>query len=64
MCQVWCDLSTPESEHLSALEDAHSPPRLRVLGTLSNSQNFAQEFQCAPGTKMNSPNPAKHCQVW
>lgn len=25
--QVWCDISTPESEHLSAMEDAHSPPR-------------------------------------
>ena len=62
--QVWCDISTPQSEHLSAMEDAHSPPRLRVVGTLSNSQQFAQEFQCSPGSKMNPLDPNLHCQVW
>ena len=61
--KVWCDLSTPEAAHLSALEDAHSPPRVRVLGTLSNSRQFAEEFSCAPGTRMNSRDPKKHCQV-
>lgn len=62
--QVWCDISTPEAEHLSAMEDAHSPPRLRVLGTLSNSKQFADEFSCKPGTRMNPLDPKKHCQVW
>ena len=62
--QVWCDISTPEAEHLSAMEDAHSPPRLRVLGTLSNSKQFADEFSCKPGTMMNPLDPKKHCQVW
>lgn len=62
--QVWCDISTPQSEHLSAMEDAHSPPRLRVLGTLANSRSFAQEYQCKPGSRMNPIDPKLHCQVW
>lgn len=61
--QVWCSLSTPESDHYSLLEDAHSPPRLRVLGTLSNSEYFAQQYQCKEGTRMN-PGKEKRCTVW
>lgn len=59
--QVWCELSTPQSEHLSVMEDAHSPPRLRVLGTLSNSEDFNREFNCEADSKMNQP---KKCDVW
>jgi len=62
--QVWCDVSTPKSENYSVMDDAHSPPRLRVIGTLSNSQHFAKEYNCAPGTKMNPLDPALKCQVW
>jgi len=62
--QVWCDLSTPQASHLSALEDAHSPPRLRVMGTLSNSADFAKEFKCAAGSKMNPADSKQKCEVW
>ena len=62
--QVWCDVSTPKSENYSVMDDAHSPPRLRVIGTLSNSKQFAKEFQCRPGSKMNPLDPALKCQVW
>ena len=62
--QVWCDVSTPKSENYSVMDDAHSPPRLRVIGTLSNSKQFAKEFQCKPGSKMNPLDPALKCQVW
>ncbi|XP_023331753.1 endothelin-converting enzyme homolog [Eurytemora carolleeae] len=61
--QVWCSLSTPESEHYSLIEDAHSPPRLRVLGTLSNSDYFSETYKCKEGSKMN-PERAKKCTVW
>ena len=62
--QVWCDVSTPQAAHLSALEDAHSPPRLRVLGTLANSASFAKEFNCPAGSRMNPGDRAGRCQVW
>jgi len=62
--QVWCDVSTVKSENYSVMDDAHSPPRLRVIGTLSNSQHFAREYNCKPGSKMNPLDPALKCQVW
>eukprot|EP00092_Neocalanus_flemingeri_P065816 GFUD01080095.1.p1 GENE.GFUD01080095.1~~GFUD01080095.1.p1 ORF type:complete len:831 (-),score=230.51 GFUD01080095.1:109-2601(-) len=62
--QVWCDISTPQASHLSAMEDAHSPPRLRVMGTLSNSPDFAKEFKCAEGSRMNPADPEYKCEVW
>jgi len=62
--QVWCDISTKEAAHQSALEDAHSPPRLRVMGTLSNSIDFAREFNCKRGSKMNPADPSYKCKVW
>jgi len=62
--QVWCDHSTPQASHLSTMEDAHSPPRLRVIGTLSNSLDFAKEFKCRKGSKMNPADPNYKCKVW
>jgi len=62
--QVWCDHSTPQASHLSTLEDAHSPPRLRVIGTLSNSFDFSKEFKCKKGSKMNPEDPNSKCKVW
>jgi len=62
--QVWCDHSTPQASHLATMEDAHSPPRLRVIGTLSNSFDFAREFKCKKGSKMNPEDPNSKCKVW
>lgn len=59
--QVWCSQSTPQAEHLSLLEDAHSPPRWRVLGTLANSEFFSAAFNCPKGSRMN---PTEKCTVW
>ncbi|XP_022241235.1 endothelin-converting enzyme homolog isoform X2 [Limulus polyphemus] len=59
--QVWCSVSTPESQHLQILNDLHSPAKYRVIGSLSNSYEFAQEFQCPIGSYMN---PSKKCEVW
>ena len=33
----------------------------RVLGFISNSPEFAEAFQCAPGTPMN---PIDKCVIW
>jgi len=59
--QVWCSISTPEALKLQVLNDAHAPAQFRVIGTLSNSHEFAREFNCPLGSKMN---PEKKCVVW
>lgn len=59
--QVWCSVRTPESAHEGLVTDPHSPPRFRVIGTLSNSPDFSRHFSCAEGTPMN---PGSRCEVW
>jgi hypothetical protein len=54
--QTWCvehDLNLPV--------DPHSPPKARVLGTLRNSQAFADAFKCPAGSNMN---PVSKCAIW
>ncbi|XP_043848009.1 endothelin-converting enzyme 1 isoform X1 [Dromiciops gliroides] len=59
--QVWCSVRTPESSHEGLITDPHSPSRFRVIGTVSNSKEFSEHFQCAPGSPMN---PHRKCEVW
>lgn len=59
--QVWCSSSTKEADHLQVVTDPHSPAKFRVIGTLSNSRDFANAWKCPRGTIMN---PIKKCEVW
>uniref|UniRef100_A0A8C2T692 Endothelin-converting enzyme 1 n=1 Tax=Coturnix japonica TaxID=93934 RepID=A0A8C2T692_COTJA len=59
--QVWCSVRTPESSHEGLITDPHSPSRFRVIGTVSNSWEFAEHFRCPLGSPMNPP---KKCEVW
>ncbi|XP_071509255.1 endothelin-converting enzyme homolog [Diadema antillarum] len=59
--QVWCSTSTPEDAKLQLLTDEHTPPKYRVIGTLSNSYEFAEMFNCPLGSHMN---PRDKCEVW
>lgn len=59
--QVWCSVRTPESSHEGLITDPHSPSRFRVIGTVSNSREFAKHFNCPLGSPMN---PRKKCEVW
>ncbi|KAH8310303.1 hypothetical protein KR044_000642 [Drosophila immigrans] len=59
--QVWCGAMRPEAIRNKLNTAIHSPGRYRVIGTLSNSYDFAREFNCAAGTPMNPP---KKCSVW
>ncbi|XP_058857815.1 endothelin-converting enzyme 1-like isoform X2 [Acipenser ruthenus] len=59
--QVWCSVRTPESSHEGMITDPHSPSRFRVIGTVSNSQEFSKHFHCPAGSPMN---PARKCELW
>ena len=41
--------------------DVHSPERFRIIGTMSNMDEFAKAFHCQLGSPMN---PRKKCQLW
>ncbi|KAM6116745.1 LOW QUALITY PROTEIN: endothelin-converting enzyme 1 [Phoenicopterus ruber ruber] len=57
--QVWCSVRTPESSHEGLITDPQ-PSRFRVIGTVSNSREFAK-LGCPLGSPMNPP---KKCEVW
>ncbi|ESO95681.1 hypothetical protein LOTGIDRAFT_214791 [Lottia gigantea] len=59
--QGWCGLRTPAAQHNQILSDPHSPGRFRIIGTLSNSEEFSKAYQCKPGSRMN---PEHKCRVW
>ncbi|KAI4470500.1 zinc metalloprotease family m13 neprilysin-related [Holotrichia oblita] len=59
--QVWCGTSRPEAAKNRLKTAVHSPGRFRVIGTLRNSLDFANAFQCPPGCPMN---PINKCTVW
>jgi membrane metallo-endopeptidase-like protein 1 len=59
--QVWCTNSRAEDNHMSILTDPHSLPRYRVIGPISNSREFAEQFSCPKNSLMN---PTTKCEVW
>ncbi|XP_075210194.1 neprilysin-4-like [Lycorma delicatula] len=59
--QVWCGNTRPEASKNGLKTAVHSPGKFRVIGTLSNSEDFSKVFKCAPGSPMN---PVKKCSVW
>ncbi|XP_014211901.1 neprilysin-4-like isoform X2 [Copidosoma floridanum] len=59
--QVWCGSMRPEAMRNKLKTAVHSPGRYRVIGTLSNFEDFAKVFNCPLGSPMN---PVKKCLVW
>ncbi|UXI15573.1 aromatic-L-amino-acid decarboxylase-like [Sarcoptes scabiei] len=59
--QVWCSVNTPEALKIQIRNDPHTPSQYRVIGTLSNSIEFAQAFNCPLGSRMN---PIEKCTIW
>jgi len=60
---VWCSVHRPQALEMSILTGAHSPDRYRIVGTFSNIPQFADDFQCRRGSKMN-PRVEDQCTVW
>ncbi|EFX74773.1 hypothetical protein DAPPUDRAFT_199694 [Daphnia pulex] len=56
-----CSADTPEKLLNQVMNDPHSPSRYRVIGTLSNSEDFVREFNCPPDSPMNRLNK---CLLW
>jgi predicted metalloendopeptidase len=57
----FCGVNTPEGLNNAIEMDPHSPFRYRVIGTLSNNEDFVREFKCSAGTPMNRLNK---CVLW
>lgn len=58
---LWCEVQDPDSLKRSSKYDVHSPGRLRVIGSVSNLNGFAESFNCPAGSPMN---PKKKCNIW
>ena len=58
---TWCSKYRPEAMKLRITTGYHSPGKFRVLGPLSNMNEFSKDFNCPLGSKMN---PEKKCTVW
>ncbi|XP_063929574.1 neprilysin-4-like [Zophobas morio] len=59
--QIWCGNSTLGALKSKLVDGVHSPNRIRVIGTLSNSKEFAKAWGCRLGTPMN---PVNKCVLW
>jgi putative endopeptidase len=59
--QIWCSKVRDEEAKMRVKTDPHSPPKFRVNGSLQNLPEFAEAFQCKPGTPMA---PQQRCSVW
>lgn len=57
----WCAKYRPEVLTLAIATDTHSLSEFRVLGPLSNTRYFSQDFNCPLGSRMN---PEHKCSVW
>lgn len=57
----WCSKQRPEYLREIITTDPHSPYDSRVILSFSNIEEFAKDFNCKLGSKMN---PVKKCLIW
>ncbi|KAK0095919.1 hypothetical protein PV326_007046 [Microctonus aethiopoides] len=58
---VWCRKVRNEIARDDIKNDIHSPGKFRVIGSFSNSESFANDFNCKEKSKMN---PKNKCTLW
>ena len=56
-----CSKFRSESLKNRIITGQHSPDKFRVIGTLSNIKEFAKDFNCPVGSRMN---PIIKCAMW
>lgn len=61
--QAWCTKQLTRYRQLQLDQDSHAPERFRVLGSLRQSRDFANTFQCKVNSRMN-PEPDERCKIW
>ncbi|XP_019717155.1 endothelin-converting enzyme-like 1 [Hippocampus comes] len=59
--QNWCMKRRSQSTYLQLLTDKHAPEHYRVIGSVSQFNEFSRVFHCGKGTPMN---PVDKCSVW
>ncbi|XP_068173667.1 endothelin-converting enzyme-like 1 isoform X2 [Antennarius striatus] len=59
--QNWCMKRRSQSIYLQLLTDKHAPEHYRVIGSVSQFDEFARVFHCPKGSPMN---PEDKCSVW
>jgi len=57
---MWCTRNT-EMADVQLLYDVHAPAKYRVIGTLSNTEEFSEAWNCPLGSPMN---PNDKCVLW
>lgn len=59
--QVWCNDIVKSERHRWLLTELHMPGSIRVIGSLSNFEEFSKEFKCPSGAPMN---PVDKCIIY
>ena len=61
MANMWCTKIGSKEQDKSFLINAYSSSEFPVIGPLSNSAEFAKDFNCPVGSGMN---PINKCNLW
>uniref|UniRef100_A0A673LCN7 Endothelin converting enzyme-like 1 n=1 Tax=Sinocyclocheilus rhinocerous TaxID=307959 RepID=A0A673LCN7_9TELE len=59
--QNWCMKRRSQSIYLQLLTDKHAPEHYRVIGSVSQFEEFGRVFHCPRGSPMH---PVNKCAVW
>ncbi|ROL54697.1 Endothelin-converting enzyme-like 1 [Anabarilius grahami] len=59
--QNWCMKRRSQSIYLQLLTDKHAPEHYRVIGSVSQFEEFGRVFHCPRGSPMH---PLNQCAVW
>ncbi|XP_067452863.1 endothelin-converting enzyme-like 1 [Thunnus thynnus] len=59
--QNWCMNRRSQSLYLHLLNDKHAPEHYRVIGSVSQFDEFARVFHCPKNSPMN---PVDKCSIW
>uniref|UniRef100_A0A034V4P4 Membrane metallo-endopeptidase-like 1 n=1 Tax=Bactrocera dorsalis TaxID=27457 RepID=A0A034V4P4_BACDO len=59
--QLWC-ASYKERHYWEELKNEHTVDKFRVLGAVTNIEDFSKAYNCPVGSKMNPTK--KKCRVW